>query len=232
MSVRVMTLVWALELPDSEKIVLLALADCANDEGHCWPGMTSLSLKCSKSERTIQGAIKGLCDKGHLTRSEVIGKGCNYTVHPRSRCAPAEISPPQPLPKPPQPLRPTPAAAAPKPSENHKQPSLTKTAHELPIDWEPLQFSEGSESRKVVDGWPPGEFPVQVEMFKAQHGKKGDRFIDWQKAWSTWVLNTRRFGIGNEQRTNGLGRHQPSDGLSATTRAARKVFGQLGAGHQ
>lgn len=95
MSVRVMTLVWALELPDSEKIVLLALADCANDEGHCWPGMKSLVKKCSKTDRTIQGAIQSLCDKGHLTRREVPGKGCNYTVHPRRDFAPEETSPPK-----------------------------------------------------------------------------------------------------------------------------------------
>lgn len=90
-----MTAVWALALPDSEKIVLLALADCANDEGHCWPGMRSLMAKTSKSERTIQGAIKSLCAAGHLTRREVPGKGCNYTVHPRKDCTPAETAPPQ-----------------------------------------------------------------------------------------------------------------------------------------
>jgi hypothetical protein len=107
-SVRVMTAVWALALPDSEKIVLLALADCANDEGHCWPGMRSLIAKCSKSERTIQGAIQRLVDAGHLTRREVPGKGCNYTVHPRTDCAPAEAAPPQATTQ-------TPAAAAGKP---------------------------------------------------------------------------------------------------------------------
>ena len=68
-----MTAVWALVLPDSEKIVLLALADSANDEGHCWPGMKSLMAKCSKSDRTIQAAIKSLCVAGHLTRREVLG---------------------------------------------------------------------------------------------------------------------------------------------------------------
>lgn len=88
-----MSLVWQLDLPDSQKIVLLALADSANDEGHCWPSMRSLSLKCSKGERTIQGVIKQLCEAGHLTRREVLGKGCNYTVHPRSGCAPAETAP-------------------------------------------------------------------------------------------------------------------------------------------
>ena len=33
MSVRIMTLVWAIDLPDSEKLVLLALADCARSLG-------------------------------------------------------------------------------------------------------------------------------------------------------------------------------------------------------
>jgi hypothetical protein len=104
-----MTAVWALPLNDSEKIVLLALADCANDEGHCWPGMRSLVAKCSKSERTIQGAIQRLVDGGHLTRREVPGKGCNYTVHPRNNCTPAESAPPQGTTQ-------TPAAVAGKPS--------------------------------------------------------------------------------------------------------------------
>ncbi len=109
-----MTLVWSLDLPDSQKIVLLALADCANDEGHCWPSMASLKKKCSKGERTIQGVIKALVDEGHITRDEVIGKGCNYWVHPRRDCAPQRLRPAKSAP--PQGTTQTPAAAADKPS--------------------------------------------------------------------------------------------------------------------
>jgi hypothetical protein len=191
-----MTLVWGTELPAGDKLVLLALADCANDEGHCWPGVRSLCAKTGKCERSLQASIKALCDGGHLTRDEVKGKGCNYLVHPRKICTPAETTPPQNMRKPPQKLRDTPAEIAGKPSKNHQEPSPIKCAHELSDDWKPIEFSSESESRKVVDGWPPGEFAVQLEMFRAQHGKKGDKFRDWQKAWSTWVLNTRRFGIG------------------------------------
>lgn len=82
MSIRVMSQVWELELPDSEKLVLLALADAANDEGQCWPSMRTLAGKCSKSDRTVQAAIKLLVDKGHLSRIETPGKGCRYYVHP------------------------------------------------------------------------------------------------------------------------------------------------------
>lgn len=95
MSVRVMTRVWDTPLPDSDKIVLLALADCANDEGGAWPSMATLVKKCSKSDRTIQASIKRLCEAGHLTRIERPGKGCNYTVHPRSDFTPEAASPPK-----------------------------------------------------------------------------------------------------------------------------------------
>lgn len=91
MSVTLMAAVWKVQLPDSEKLVLLALADCANDEGACWPSMKTLTEKCSKSDRTIQAAIKDLVGKGHLTRIERPGKGCLYRVHPST---PEAASPP------------------------------------------------------------------------------------------------------------------------------------------
>lgn len=199
MSVRVMTAVWAMDLPDSEKIVLLALADCANDEGHCWPSMATLARKCSKSERTVQGCIQSLKDKGHLSRDEVLGKGCSYIVHPRKDCAPAETAP-HPRKRcatPPQPLR-----------TNRKEPSGTviPLKRAIPDDWQPAEFGVGTQSRKVVDNWPPGEHKAQLEHFKAHHRGKGNKFIDPQDAWSTWVLNTRKFGIGRND--NRIGKSQ------------------------
>ena len=95
MSIKIMTQVWEITLPDSEKIALLALADCANDEGGCWPSMATLARKCSKGERTLQKAIKSLCDKGPLRRDERRGKGVYYTVHPRSDDTHAVGAPPQ-----------------------------------------------------------------------------------------------------------------------------------------
>lgn len=129
MSVKVMTLAWSLDLPDSQKIVLLALADCANDEGHCWPSMASLARKCSKGERTVQGVIKQLVEAGHVTREEVRGKGCIYWVHPRRDCAPQASRPA--MTAPPQGTAQTPAAAADKPSRTIKVLSNDKTKRAL-----------------------------------------------------------------------------------------------------
>lgn len=122
-----MTAVWDVDLPASDKIVLLALADCANDEGLCWPGMAALVAKCSKGERTIQAAIKRLVASGHLTRDEVVGKGCKYLVHPRDNCAPAKPAPPQKMRATPAKTAGTPAKTAGKPSKNHQEPSKVKS---------------------------------------------------------------------------------------------------------
>lgn len=208
-----MTAAWATDLSAGDKLVLLALADSANDEGHCWPGMKSLVAKTGKCERSVQAAIKALETALHLTRTEILGKGCNYLIHPRRNCAPAEDAPPQKLRATPAKSAPTPAKSAGKPSKNHQEPSPSKM-RAIPEDWQPSEFSEGTESRKVVDGWPPGELAAQVEQFRAHHSSKNNTFSDPQKAWSTWVLNTRKWGIGKHERSG-----------DPTTSALQRIIG-------
>lgn len=226
MSIKLMSLVWELDLPPGEKLVLLALADQANDHGvQCWPSVATIAHRSGQGERTVRRAISLLEEKKHLTRHHREGDSTQYHVHPCHSGTPAKSAP---LPNPTG----TPAKLAGKPSRTTKpkkgKPSLV--AHEIPDDWQPSVFGETSQSRKVVDGWPPGELAYQLEQFRAHHRKKGERFKSWQDAWSTWVLNSRNFGATNG-RTNGMGRHQPGDGLSATARAALAVFGP-GAGDE
>ncbi len=85
-----MAAVWAVKLGASEKLVLLALADCANDEGHCWPGLASLCRKTGKCKRSLQESMRLLDKAGHITRTENPGKGMNYVVHPVEESAPVE----------------------------------------------------------------------------------------------------------------------------------------------
>lgn len=66
MSVHVMSWAFSLPIPPGEKLVLLALADRANDDGECWPGRESLATKCSMGLRTIDGHILSLQKKGLL----------------------------------------------------------------------------------------------------------------------------------------------------------------------
>lgn len=179
-----MTRVWDLQLIDSDKIVLLALADCANDEGHCWPGMKSLSKKTSKSERTIQGCVQRLVEQGHLTRREVVGKGCNYTVHPRSDCAPADIAPPQGTTQ-------TPAAAAGKPlitvnGSGTKVPSRARKKPKVDFNNGGLDTGEAVGWAVRVKGWTSGDAMHEWVRFHDDALAHDRQYSDWMAAWRKW----------------------------------------------
>jgi len=59
---------WEQPLPPVPKLILMALADNADDHGYCWPKMKTIAAKCSTSERTIQRTIKTLLTAGMLTK--------------------------------------------------------------------------------------------------------------------------------------------------------------------
>ena len=133
MSIRIMSAVWDINLAASEKIVLLALADAADDDGRCWPSIATIGRKASKSPRTVQSCIQALIEAGHLSRREVVGRGCYYTVHPRKTRTPANSAPRKTRTPPPQNSHPTPANSAGDPRKsrtqtikNHKEPSLNR----------------------------------------------------------------------------------------------------------
>lgn len=67
MSIVHMQWAWNLPLPQGEKLLLLALADCAGDKGLCWPSVRHLSMKCQVSRSTIQKWIKALRGRGLVT---------------------------------------------------------------------------------------------------------------------------------------------------------------------
>jgi len=188
-----MTRVWDLELPDSQKIVLLALADCANDEGHCWPSMRTLASKCSKGERTVQGVIVKLVEAGHLTRREVPGKGCNYTVHPRNDSAPAEAAPRREVQKPPQGLRDTPAEAADKPSKNHNKPSTARKRDGgktvIPENWEaPPVASLPPQARACAEKWTAASYRTHAEAFHSYWRSERKMKADWTLTWANRII--------------------------------------------
>lgn len=60
MSVKASTWAWQMPLKGNEKLVLLALADHANDEGKCWPHIEKLSEKCGISRSAVIEHLKKL----------------------------------------------------------------------------------------------------------------------------------------------------------------------------
>jgi len=62
-----MSAVWDLRLPPAQKLVLLKLADCADDDGgNAFPSLGMLSDACTLSRRTVQRTLADLETAGYL----------------------------------------------------------------------------------------------------------------------------------------------------------------------
>ena len=57
---------WGRRLKPTAKLVLMSLADAADDHGVCWPSVPTLARKCCISTRTVQRIIGELVDAGLL----------------------------------------------------------------------------------------------------------------------------------------------------------------------
>lgn len=68
MSYKLTPWAWELALPLSAKIVLVRLADQANDDGHCWPSVGSIAATLGVTERWVRGLIASLETQGHIKR--------------------------------------------------------------------------------------------------------------------------------------------------------------------
>jgi DNA-binding transcriptional ArsR family regulator len=95
MSIRAMAWAWDAQCPaPGAKLVLLKLADHANDEGECWPSQGRIAADCGLTRQTVNEHLKKLVELG-LVRCENRFNGtgqlanryfllCRETRHPLS----------------------------------------------------------------------------------------------------------------------------------------------------
>ena len=77
MSVHVSSAVWRLALPATAKLVLLKLADCANDDGsNAYPSLETVARECGCDVRTVRRTVRNLEERGLL---EVEAEATRYT---------------------------------------------------------------------------------------------------------------------------------------------------------
>lgn len=82
MSITLMSRVWETALPSTQKMVLLALADNANDQGRsCFPSVKLLSEKCTITPRAIQKNIATLEEASLITRKVRINVTSEYILN-------------------------------------------------------------------------------------------------------------------------------------------------------
>lgn len=57
---------WQQRLAPNLKLILMALSDAADDDGVCWPSVTTLAKKCNVSTRTVRRGLQSLIESGLL----------------------------------------------------------------------------------------------------------------------------------------------------------------------
>ncbi|HGG6664250.1 TPA: helix-turn-helix domain-containing protein [Salmonella enterica subsp. diarizonae serovar 61:i:z] len=163
------------------KLVLIKLADNANDEGECWPSYQHIADQCEVSRSTVKSHIRALEDmgllkrefrrKGELNQSNVFYLTLDNAqqIPPGSGGAGADPRTYHSF----EPVK--------EPLERKKKPSSM-----------PEGFSPSSSHQKMAE-----EFGVSLQdefdKFTDHHLSKGSKFIDWNRALNTWLRNAKGF---------------------------------------
>lgn len=204
-----MTEVWAIDMLHTDKLVLLALADNANDEGSCWPSVATIATKCSLEQRSVSRAMERLEASGHLTRTERAGRSNTYIVHPRPLVTP-DLKSPLTESQTPSDYKSSPPLTNGHPPPDYKSPiTIIEPSVESKENRErearaprsaratrlPEDFGLTPERRKVAEtekADPDREFAQFVDHFRSAPGEKG-RKVDWDATWRNWCRRAPDF---------------------------------------
>jgi hypothetical protein len=171
MSNTIMAACWPLSMPATQKLVLVSLADHANDAGSCFPSIQRLCEHTGLSDRAIQKSIKWLESVGVLRRCAKPGRASDYVIDPAA-FTPEPRSPRTTFT--PNHVHPTPERGSP-PPPNH--------VHPTPEPRSPITIREPSiepsrnqkKERAGVTALCPPEVPAQVweDWQRVRRAKKG-----------------------------------------------------------
>ncbi|WP_426106414.1 helix-turn-helix domain-containing protein [Massilia sp. TSP1-1-2] len=185
-------------------MVLLALCDNANDQGECYPSISTIAIKCSMGERTVQGHITDMESMGIIRRELRNGRSTIYHIDQGRFDTPAESAPPQnphptpakAAPPPPQILQKTPADLAPRTvKEPSKEPPVNRTkarGTRLQEEWAlPKAWGVWAmEKRQWTEEFVRETADAFRDHWIAKPGTGGVK-LDWLATWRNWVRNAR-----------------------------------------
>ncbi len=208
MSHKVSTFVWKFsQAKYASRLVLVALADFADDEGYCWPSVKTIAKKARVSERTAQYGIRQLIEIGELAVDPNCGpNGCNvYRVLMPCGGAITDAPPCNPENKPVQrPVENT-LEIAPKPSgtvivQPSEEPSNVPSSSRLPALRHPVGSEENPiptetevTQRFISLGMPEKDAKTEAPLLLAFYDSNGwriggrSRMISWKGACVTWM---------------------------------------------
>lgn len=202
---------WAFELggvSPTEKLVLVKLADQANDDGKCWPSQSTLAKHCCMSRESVNRIIKRLAEANFIEIISRVREGVNlpnvYQLPPYisvggsdaasqgvvtqdHRGSDAASQKPSYNPQLEPSLLPPQEAADARPQKKRRKP-------EEPL---PENFPDAKLKDLAAEIWKQQGLSIDVEVeadrFRDHHTSRDTRFRDWSAGWRTWVRNAAEF---------------------------------------
>lgn len=181
------------------KLVLIKLADNANDNGECWPSYQHIADHCECSKSAVKDHISALIKLGLMSKENRVGnnngKGNTSNVYRLN------------LTKTPVPPESIGGATGGTPVPQESTPPVTPAGTRTSNSFEPVK--EPLDSKKKSSSLPEGFSPApshhkmaeeygislqdEFDKFIDHHLSKGSKFIDWNRALNTWLRNARGF---------------------------------------
>jgi hypothetical protein len=194
------------------KLVLLKLADNANDQGECWPSYQYIADQCEISKRSAMNHIEALLDAGFLTKTVRKGvKGNSSNVYLLNLdVKPANNGGANPaLPSAGDSLGSANAAlggsANPAPGISHSlEPVNEPVIEPLVVPPKPKKPKRASAvpdeflvDQRMLDWLTENQITTdwrtETNKFLDHHRAKGSIMADWVAAWRTWMRNSLKF---------------------------------------
>ena len=220
MSNKAITWAWDQTIGPREKLLLICLADAANDEDwQCWPSQRHIAEKTGYSIATVKRALKALEESGHIVRGHRLRHDGTRTsdlytltasrAQPDTPPGQADTTPVQP------------DTGVGYPVDRGTRSPLTYHEPSLEPSIEPKENLGGRASAstargtRLPDGWMPKPETIQqmrdecpsvnleaehrrfMDYWADQPGAKG-RKVRWDSTWRNWIRraneDTRRGG--------------------------------------
>jgi len=197
----------------SAKLVLLILANRANQDGKCWPGFNGIAEQTELSRRTVVTQVQKLVDAGLISVTQRPKQQSNlYTLNMNCTSAAVALRSETVAPPVVQQLHQGSATVAPEPSLTIIEPKLYRAAKRVPADW---CLSESTYEFALSVGMDESELDDQLGQFCDHEFKTARK--DWDACWRTWCRNWKKWS-SNEA-------HKRTDDYGAIHARNRKAAG-------
>jgi len=185
-----MTWAFSQKVGGNDKLVLLALADHADENWSCFPGMETIAAKASVSVRTVQRVLERLESIGLVAHERRNSSTTGYRTSSRYTLLTDSLA-----------VWPNGQKDGPNgqlcqlESEPSVEPSVKERATRLPASWSPTKEHV---ERAMAEGL---DLDRQVEIFRAHAEEHARKAVSWNGAFTRWLINAAEFrSRGNTQR--------------------------------